>query len=352
MVTEQQTIMASSSMSDHLALVTEALRLLPSRQELQVDSPRTADVKKYCQEVVETVQVRLNNGNHALFAVFSERLVSLLRSPLEVSTPTTMSKRREIMWAEYAKLRVEKLPKLWKEFINIGCSHVFREPLLMEIANEALFEKLIEEMFSTEAEDSVESVSLTKDEENILRYACGYVGMKLHQHFLKLPGDKAAQYVECLYNMQSDGPTSSLLDYTKCWIEKVNRGGLFDVSDEAYQLFRAIEMAMRNKLTNHLMKQTSAIPQDSDEGKSAIIEFVLHDLDVQFYWSMIDTDIEDEGHSSELLRHIVQLWLTIRGFSISKAWIEDYKCALSTTASKTKSLRKGLKRKQKTPPTE
>lgn len=124
-----------------------------------------------------------------------------------------------------------------------------------------------------------------------------------------MKGDKAAQFVECLSNMQSEGPSSSLLDYTKEWVEKVNRGGLFDVSDEAYRLFVSIELAMRNKLANHLQKQKKdVISHDSKEGKSAIIEFVIHNVDVQFYWSMISVDIEDEEHNSELLRHIVQLW--------------------------------------------
>ena len=50
-----------------------------------------------------------------------------------------------------------------------------------------LFEKLIEETFKTEPEapSQVIATTLTKDEENILRYACGYVGMKLHERFLK-----------------------------------------------------------------------------------------------------------------------------------------------------------------------
>ena len=85
--------------------------------------------------------------------------------------------------------------------------------------------------------------------------------------------------------------------------------------------------------------------------KSAIIEFVRKDDDVQFYWSMLSVDIEEE-HNSELLHHIVQLWLTIRGFSISKAWMENYKCAAKSDISKSKSLRKNLKTKAKTPPLE
>lgn len=47
---------------------------------------------------------------------------------------------------------------------------------------------------------------------------------------------------------------------------------------------------------------------------------------------MLSVDIEEE-HNSELLQHIVQLWLTIRGFSISKAWMENYKCAAKSNIS-------------------
>lgn len=53
--------------------------------------------------------------------------------------------------------------------------------------------------------------------------------------------------------------------------------------------------------------------------------------DVQFHWSMISVDIENEDHNCELLRHIVELWLTIRGFGISNAWVENYKSVLKST---------------------
>ena len=47
-------------------------------------------------------------------------------------------------------------------------------------------------------------------------------------------------------------------------------------------------------------------------------------------------DIDDDGESTELLTHIVSLWLTIRGFSLSKTWMEDYKAATATNTKKKK----------------
>ena len=46
---------------------------------------------------------------------------------------------------------------------------------------------------------------------------------------------------------------------------------------------------------------------------------------------MLSVDIPEERNCLELLRHVVTLWLTIRGFSITKAWMEDYKSAVCTT---------------------
>ena len=56
-----------------------------------------------------------------------------------------------------------------------------------------------------------------------------------------------------------------------------------------------------------------------------MIASVLLNDNVQFYWIMLSTDIQDEQTSQDLLREIVELWLTIRGFSIAREWMEMYK---------------------------
>ena len=54
-------------------------------------------------------------------------------------------------------------------------------------------------------------------------------------------------------------------------------------------------------------------------------------------------DISSKQDGVELLGHIVELWLTIRGFSVSKAWMDKYKRQAQAEMAK-KSLRKELKR--------
>ncbi len=58
-----------------------------------------------------------------------------------------------------------------------------------------------------------------------------------------------------------------------------------------------------------------------------------------------------EEDALQLLKNIVELWLTIRGLAISKSWMEDYKRATQDSTKK-KSLRKELKIADQPKPTD
>ena len=77
-----------------------------------------------------------------------------------------------------------------------------------------------------------------------MRYACGFVPLRLKNRFAKEDTEKAALLVECLHAVAIEGPKGSLIEYTAYWITLVNRGGLFEVNDETLQLFSAIEVIL------------------------------------------------------------------------------------------------------------
>ena len=261
-------------MASHVFI--DAIDAIPDRLELKPVCSKTSSVKNLAKELQRTV-----GGHKKDCEVFAVKLVAALKSALECKKPTAMSKRRELLWSRYAGLRAKKLPVLWKSFLQkIHCTEVESEPLVMELVNEILLENLISDIFPSDVEASpAETVILSKDEQNIIRYACGYVAFKLHQKFRKQHGTKAAKFISCLTCFYAEGPSSSLLNYTREWI---NRGGLFDVSDDAFRLFVAIETIMRNKLTDYLKGRA-----DSSDGKSSIVEYVASNPDVQFYWMLI-----------------------------------------------------------------
>ena len=72
---------------------------------------------------------------------------------------------------------------------------------------------------------------------------------------------------------------------------------------------------------------------------------IADDCDVQFHWSLIAVEIDDNV-AKELLMQIVGLWLNIRGFSLAEAFVEQYKQITKTSTKRSTALRKQLKRKK------
>lgn len=151
---------------------------------------------------------------------------------------------------------------------------------------------------TTSSTPTVLNKSLTRDEQNI-RYAGGYVAQRLSTRYKKEDSEKAASFVESLQHMAMYGNESSLMDYTQEWTKKINRGGLFESSDNTFQLFQAIELALCHRLVT--------LRDNYSKDKMAIINLVALDEEVLFYWSMNSVDIAEKSHSAELLSSIISL---------------------------------------------
>ena len=63
--------------------------------------------------------------------------------------------------------------------------------------------------------------------------------------------------------------------------------------------------------------------------------------DVLFFWSMLSCSWDEES-SKTLFQMVVDLWLTVCGYSHSSAWVEKYKVAQKKSTWKSKGIRKQL----------
>ena len=97
----------------------------------------------------------------------------------------------------------------------------------------------------------------------------------------------------------------------------IDRGGLFKVNNESFSYFMELEMKIRHHLIN-------IFSENSDSQKENIIDSLILDEDIQFSWLFVSREL-DEDESAELLRQVVEMWLTIWGFSAAGAWMEYYK---------------------------
>lgn len=237
----------------------------------------------------------------------------------------------------FHQLRLETLPEIWKSFTT-GIKLPQLEPLHAQAINHQLFTSSLKEILLQQPQVSEKTSSqkptLMADEENALRYASGFVAMKLLKTLKKRDDMKSAQFRECLSHMANVGNDSSFYAYTTEWIKSVDRGGLFHVNDTTYILFKAIELKTKEVLPEHLLSRSAK--------KEDLVTKIVGDADVQQHWCMAAVDIMDEEDADELLKMIVDLWITMRGFAITSLWMEEYKRATAKNVDKSKSLRKEL----------
>ena len=125
--------------------------------------------------------------------------------------------------------------------------------------------------------------------------------------------------MECLSHKAVQGEEADFYAYTREWVKTVDRGGVFHINDLMLFFFFFFLMATQALLPKHI--------QNSSSDKDSLQQKIIMNEDVQFYWSMVSVDMEDETASVELLQSIVELWVRVRGFSITAAWMEQYKHA-------------------------
>lgn len=252
---------------------------------------------------------------------------------------------RERIWFSFHRLRCgEVLNKLWTDICKEINSPTL-SPLAHQMVTQTVYSDIIAEHFSKIVVDSTVDVpALTTDEENVVRYIAGYIPFKMLKKYEEKSSKDSfdVEVVECLHSLAVNGEESSLMEYTREWCLKVDRGGLFEVNDTAYVLFRTLELNVRKHLIISFSKGSTL---EEKNKRDVITNAVAADEDVQFYWTLLSVDITAEQKAIDILRGMIEMWITIRGFSIAKAWLEKF---LPEKKGKQKALRKELK-KQSTP---
>lgn len=182
------------------------------------------------------------------------------------------------------------------------------------------------------AQESVREFSVI--EENAIYYAAGFVIRKLLKKYMQYANDKAMAFVGTLLILigedvgENVSDTSTYLEYIKIWTNNTDRGGLRHVTDDTYRCFLVIESIVYNILKRGGLKEE-------------VFSEVVSSENVRFHWEVATTE-EINDYTLELLHEVVNLWFTVRGFSIASRLLEEYKKATKTTIKGKKGLRKEL----------
>lgn len=157
---------------------------------------------------------------------------------------------------------------------------------------------------------------------HLYRYMAGYVISKLKKKFSKRTAspDEAHQvYTRLLKSMKAnfdEDCVSSVEDYTRFWIEQIDRGGLYHINDDVFALFTEIELVCRQFLDERTVPKAHL--------QSCIVDAALGSQDVLMHWHDLTECEGTEADTCVLLREIIILWSTIRIHSFAEGWTDKF----------------------------
>lgn len=166
---------------------------------------------------------------------------------------------------------------------------------------------------------------------NAIRYAAGFVIRKIMNSKKHKKMEGYDEFVYCLKRMVTDysdvsadcdGNVDSLVEYTKTWLSKTDRGGLSHVSDETFWLFCEIEIVVYEKLKNCYAGHQQPV--------TTITALAIQDEDVGQTLAS-STGISDKV-ANQLLACIIEEWIVLRGHSLRKTFVERHKKLVKSKA--------------------
>ena len=173
------------------------------------------------------------------------------------------------------------------------------------------------------------SQTLSYEEKNALRYAAGYVPRNLLNKIKR--SSKLSNVLE-LYLMELIEEDGAVYDESQDWVTLLNRGGLNLVNTKTFMFMSAMELIVRK-----ILKSSSP----TKNVKQELIREVSLDESVKSHWNTISAEWGEE-ESKVLFNMIVDLWVTMRGFSYTSTWMEHHKIETKKSVQKSKGLRKNL----------
>ena len=118
-------------------------------------------------------------------------------------------------------------------------------------------------------------------------------------------------------------------------INAIDRGGLVRISENTFQFFQMMELVLR------CVYNTKTVQEMTNATREKLCRLITAIDDVLFYWCMVTVEVDQE-EANTLLEIIVNLWITVRGYSFANSWMEMYKQAKKKSTQKSKALRRNL----------
>ena len=182
---------------------------------------------------------------------------------------------------------------------------------------------------------------LGETEEQAVRYVAGYVCFRLQQTFKRqntIVGASCSKLIAS-WHLIPDDSSKTFLSFTRKWMEKVNRGGLFQITDDVHILFRRMELVVKPCLD----KSSINYLKDVDNIESCLVEKVLKNVLVQHSFSKLLESVDNDSIKAMITSKLIHSWITIRVNGFVKSYMFIRKTENRKLSKKAeKSLRREL----------
>ena len=307
-----------------IGLLLEAVNLALKDRRFELPSTSATVARSIAEELILWQK---DPGHAHVFNQFAAYLSAKLKLCF-VTTHKSKHLKQAKMWGEYHKLRTSASFKAeWENFLDKATKQQPSVAFYQFVTHE-LFKELIKMEFTVDTEKDKTLAPLTHEEKNALRYVAGYVCRKVHNQLKQSSCPGREVMMLCLSDMNGDDIDED--DHTDEWLRKINRGGLWKITDEVYQLFYIMEEQMKQRL--------SSGDSLADGKRTEIIEDLLENEDLLFQWCFCTSDLPNEFHIT-LLKLIIELFMTVHGHAYASSCLELYKERNKETLSKKKALR-------------
>ena len=168
-------------------------------------------------------------------------------------------------------------------------------------------------------EAAEESYPLSQDEEETTRYIAAYIifSLKNLMKGKKLVEAVAMKQLLSCWIRNTEFDKASLYEYTREWVDGVNRGGLIEVTDDFFLFIKLVELECRKILNINFLITYSG---------QGICDQLCYNITnselLQRDWDLLTKDLNYRLLCDTLFHRIVKKWVNIRINAFIETWIQ------------------------------
>lgn len=189
--------------------------------------------------------------------------------------------------------------------------------------------------------------TLSNEEQTTLRYVAGFIPFSLSNRYKNKQNTELGKMVmETISSWRANSNETnekSFLEFSKSWIDRVNRGGLFLVNDDFFIFIRRIENVARSVLNSNLISNYKG-----EDLRDVLMNKLKKSELVDIGWESLTKKLQCDETKQLLKEIILRKWVGIRAKSFMKCWIRLLHRKKQNISEKSEpSLRKTLHGKRK-----